>query len=324
MVRAPSSEANAAAAATPSNAAILDSCRVPPASSVYVLGCLEKRVTLYSQQVRAINLAVALVDEGLAKPGSSVAIIGAGAAGLTAAAALAIAEPKLKAVHIYERKPEKLHLQRSSPHRYLHPHIYDWPEVGSLRPDAGLPLLTWSVGTAEQVAEQLETEFDRVAEQYKHIIDFRPEQHVEEVLSFPFGKCRVRLAGNDALSSVYDIAILSVGFGNELLTDGEINHSYWDPSRLIGPLRGNAKTFQVLVSGNGDGGLVDFATAAFNGSTHTQIAEFITQRTDLEDAKRVLLEIEDDVWGQRPKLDIYEAYRARVKPCFRKASGSTS
>ena len=66
--------------------AILNWLCVPNWTGVYVLGCFARHVTVRSQQVRALNLVYSLHEEfGL--EGKSVAIIGAGAAGLTAAAA---------------------------------------------------------------------------------------------------------------------------------------------------------------------------------------------------------------------------------------------
>lgn len=65
-------------------------------SSCYLLLCGRAQVTVRSQQVRAMNLAWALRDR---LNGSSVAVIGGGAAGLTFAAAAA----KLgAAVHLFE------------------------------------------------------------------------------------------------------------------------------------------------------------------------------------------------------------------------------
>ena len=41
---------------------------------VYVLGCLDRRVTVYSQQVRALNLAAALVEGKKVGPGDRVVV----------------------------------------------------------------------------------------------------------------------------------------------------------------------------------------------------------------------------------------------------------
>src|SRR4051812_31616461 len=91
---------------------------VPNTKSVFFLGCFEKRVTLFSQQVRALNLVDAILHQGLVRERGNVAIIGGGAAGLTAAAALAKVAPGLRAIDVYEQKEELLHFQHRSD-RYL-------------------------------------------------------------------------------------------------------------------------------------------------------------------------------------------------------------
>ena len=55
---------------------------------VYLLGSLNRHITVYSQQCRAINLIHTLIHTG-GLDGKSVAVVGAGFAGLTAACALA-------------------------------------------------------------------------------------------------------------------------------------------------------------------------------------------------------------------------------------------
>lgn len=298
-----------------SNAEVLDSCRVSDARSVYLLGCLEQRVTLYAQQVRALNLVAALVDEGRLTAGSRVAVVGGGAAGLTAAAAITLAFPKIKVLNVYERMPELLHLQTGSPHRYLHPHIYDWPNPGSLELDAGLPVLNWTAGPAAVVAAQILDAFTQVCERTPQM-QRRTGCRVERVYEFPGEEmgCRVRAAGHSPTEETYDLALLSIGFGIEHTTDTEKNRPYWDAHLLVGPLRGAADTYDIFVSGNGDGGLVDFMIAAFDGRPHHDILGLVTTRNDLDEVKRVLLEIEAEAWTPESKLDIYEEYKRQLTP----------
>lgn len=76
---------------------IIAEARIPGTNSVLVLGSFEKRVTVYSQQVRALNLVDAILSENLVRPnGGKVAIVGGGAAGITAAVALARTSPNLE------------------------------------------------------------------------------------------------------------------------------------------------------------------------------------------------------------------------------------
>jgi hypothetical protein len=83
---------------------IINEAIIPGTGSVLVLGSFEKRVTVYAQQVRALNLVDALLSESLVRPqGGKIAIIGGGAAGITAAVALARTTPGLEALDLFER-----------------------------------------------------------------------------------------------------------------------------------------------------------------------------------------------------------------------------
>jgi hypothetical protein len=83
---------------------IINEAIIPRTRSVLVLGSFEKRVTVYAQQVRALNLVDALLSESLVRPqGGKIAIIGGGAAGITAAVALARTTPGLAALDLFER-----------------------------------------------------------------------------------------------------------------------------------------------------------------------------------------------------------------------------
>ena len=109
----------------------LNQARVPDLPEVYLLGCLERRVTVYSQQVRALNLIYALEQCAGLQPGARtevrIGIVGAGIAGLTAAA---VALQRGFAVTLLEEKPSTVLLWRQADcdKRWLHPHIYDWPQ----------------------------------------------------------------------------------------------------------------------------------------------------------------------------------------------------
>ncbi len=128
---------------------------------LYVLGCLERRVTLYSQQVRALNLIYALNHLQVISPGGTLLIVGGGVAGLTAAAGAARLGCR---VILLEREKELLHLQRNNKKRWVHPHIYDWPAPDSTRSDAGLPLLNWDAEFAGEVATRILDEFEALPE----------------------------------------------------------------------------------------------------------------------------------------------------------------
>ena len=125
---------------------------------LYVIGCLERRVTLYSQQIRALNLVYSLRERKVVRPDETILIVGGGVAGLTAAAGAFRLGFK---VILLEQRDELLHVQRGCTKRWIHPHIYDWPAAGSTDETAAVPLLPWKAAMAGKVAEQILTAFER-------------------------------------------------------------------------------------------------------------------------------------------------------------------
>ncbi len=55
---------------------VLSHMQVPDEGDLYVLGCFEKRVTLRSQQVRALNLICSLYTVGALQDKSRIAVVG--------------------------------------------------------------------------------------------------------------------------------------------------------------------------------------------------------------------------------------------------------
>src|SRR6516164_11148384 len=118
---------------------------VPGYRRVYVLGCFARYVTVYSQQVRALNLVDTLAKAGILSARSCVAVVGGGIAGLTAAAAAAVRGAG--EVRVFEKLDATMRLQRTSEKRYINPYIYDWPTIPEVAPGddvwAALPLMQW-------------------------------------------------------------------------------------------------------------------------------------------------------------------------------------
>ncbi|MDH6291832.1 FAD-dependent oxidoreductase [Rhodococcus opacus] len=152
----------------PDRAVQLIECYRLPGSSVFMVGTFDKGITVLSQQIRALNLAWALVESGEApldrEPGSDpgqpdgsrkrIAVVGAGFAGLTVAAGL-LKKRANADITIFERRDTVLPLQHGSDSRWLHPHIYDWPSQGSEAYSAALPVLNWTASRASDVVVQV-------------------------------------------------------------------------------------------------------------------------------------------------------------------------
>ena len=101
---------------------------VPRHPNVFALGPFARQVTFASQQVRAFNLIWALFRQNRLAPGQRVAVVGAGLAGMTAAAA---ALAKECAVDLFEQASQPCPLQRGNDIRFIHPNILRWPDEGS-------------------------------------------------------------------------------------------------------------------------------------------------------------------------------------------------
>ncbi|MGH6847771.1 MAG: NAD(P)-binding protein [Methylocella sp.] len=275
------------------------------------VGCFATRVTFYSQQVRALNLVHELLNGSQVPERGSIAIIGAGATGITAATALALARPQLK-IDIFE-KANILNLQRKSSSRHLRPHIYDWPAPTASQNDAGLPILNWAADTAENVASKIEREF-KTRIHGKQNVKLRLRNEVRKVEIRDGGDYQLTVDNLDTKEvelHYYHWILSCVGFGLEKLLE-KGNYSYWSPSLLDAPILTDTPNPLIFVSGNGDGGLIDFALAAFDALDHKAVENLILDCPDLEQAKSMLRIIEAEAQKQCingiEMLNLFEAY----------------
>ncbi|NIK65450.1 ABC-three component system protein [Xanthomonas cannabis] len=288
---------------------IVEAALVTGTKRIFVLGCFEQRVTVYSQQVRALNLVDALLSQNMVRRnGGKVAIVGGGVAGMTAAVAFAKAAPELARLDLFERRSSTLDFQRNS-RRFLHPHFYDWPAPGSDQSDAGLPIMNWQAGPAGDVAKKLAAEFDSATG--TSMLTVFCDDEVTELKSSDRGPVRVVTKAGTAANRIYDLVVLAIGFGVERFTGPE-TRSYWTPTELSGPILENIETPLIFISGNGDGGLVDFLIAAFDSHEHSEICQLLIDQ-DLGPALAELEAIEREAWAPDADIDLLAHYRARVR-----------
>ena len=135
-------------------------------AGLYLLGSLERGVTVYSQQVRAHNLVWALqvlsTEAGIAV--QRVAVVGGGIGGLTATACLLSLFGKAIKLPLFEKRQDLCPLQQGSDTRWLHPHIYNWPAAATKAPEASLPVLNWKAERASRVVDQILQNFQKYVE----------------------------------------------------------------------------------------------------------------------------------------------------------------
>ncbi|HZI56968.1 MAG TPA: HAD-IB family phosphatase [Verrucomicrobiae bacterium] len=284
--------------------AVLDLMEVPSRSGVYVLGCFGRYITVYSQQVRALNLVYALNQCSKLKTDTRVCVVGAGIAGLTAAVGAA----RLGAtVQVLEKRPRVMGLQKGSTQRFLHPHIYDWPAFELESDSPGLPFFDWSASTAEDVVNQIDKEWAKELELNPRILP--PIFSVSDValenddpgISDP----GIRITWNEPNKGTqgidFDIVILAVGFGSEMDVTGA-QHGYWEDDRLV---KVHESVKSCLVSGTGDGGLTDLMQLCIRDFRHDRIVNMFANDARSRSIGLELLQVESDYRGQPRKLSDY-------------------
>ena len=224
----------------------------------FVVGTFERGITIYRQQVRALNLVYSLIEAGSGRTypipkGAKIAIIGGGAFGVTAAAAAALAGFD---VQLFEAKGTLLHLQKGCDTRWVHPHSYDWPQDGSVSELARLPLMDWQAAKASEVADMLQVQVDDVIN--------NPNAKLRVLLDVK--DIKVRSEGSGILRIAYEhrgeqdscrvnAVIYAVGFG----IDRSNTATYWRNDDLAQTAVAYKKGVKAAytVCGFGDGALVD-------------------------------------------------------------------
>jgi hypothetical protein len=281
-------------------AELLGHFRISSEPELYTLGSFDRHVTVLSQQTRALNLAWALVETRTVPTRDDhrsvrIAIVGAGFAGLTLAAALRRKHARGD-VTIFEERDALLPLQQGSDTRWLHPHIYDWPNEGSEAAAAMLPVLNWTAGRASDVVVQVLGEWSRIMSpplprdfkvslfcNTRHLqispcgSDARHAQveWVGERRDFKDGALP-KYSSTRGNSDRFDIVILAVDFGVET---GD--PSYWR-NETFGQPSLNRPRATYLVSGQGDGAMIDLF--------RLRISQFRQDR------------ILEEMFGDKPKL----------------------
>lgn len=292
---------------------ILESAEVNEWPLIYVLGSFDSRITFFSQQVRAFNLAHALALSGRLPTTPRIAVMGAGAAGLSVAAGLAILLPPAR-IDVFERDQAPLHLQRGCSKRNLHPHIYEWPAQDAVDSNAGLPYLDWSAGSAAEVAGEVIQQFEILQACTNGRLNLRTlsevtgiQQHADDYL------LSYRKAGNsDQEPEVYHAVIIAIGFGRERELVGAKSYSYWSDRGIPDAPRYAPKETTYLVSGAGDGALIDLCAAAIQDFNHTALIEKVINWPGIDRIKSVLLSIDKKSDFCGPSFDFMAAYNSQL------------
>ncbi len=282
---------------------------------VYSIGPFGARVSFASQQRRALNLVWALKTLGtwpkVERP--RAIIIGGGIAGLTVAAALHLQDC---AVWVVEGEGGLLTLQRRAGHRRVHPSVNFWPEE-PLSWTTRLPFFDWYADTCPTVVSALDgywsTYFDEHMSEVilnKEFAGFAPTKGDEITLKF-----------KDGSREKADMVFLTTGFGPEKdLTDPK-EQSYWFDDEFDDEI--SDTKLQWIVSGTGDGGLIDALRITYPGFMTDEMALQLLQVEDSESFRASVIAIEEeaqDIANDKVRSRFYQKkYTAIARNLSRKA-----
>ena len=280
----------------------------------FAIGLYERNVTLFRQQIRALNLIYSLREcsreSSQIVHAQKLVVIGGGAFGLTAAAAAAYVGFQ---VRLFERHQVLMPMQRGCDTRWVNPRYYEWPAPGSESPYAGLPLLNWRAGTAGDVAEQIERGFNKAEEntgRIQHFVGTRNLSIREERRRTNAEKTYLLNCDHDGGHEEWraDAIIYATGLGVEE-DQGKATKPYWRNDNLaqadLAATDGNAISYTI--SGVGDGALTDLARLTIIDFRHDRIFKELYEDMD-GSLKAELLQIADRSMAKQPSDWLYTAF----------------
>ena len=273
---------------------LIASMRVDSLPNIYFVGPYTKRINFASQQTRALNLIWALSSTGKLPSNAKVAVIGAGLAGITAAAAL---KRLGHSVTIYEaRKKGGFPIQKNSAIRYTHPTLNFWPEV-DLDPGANFPFFYWTADICSEV-------ISAVLRQHHEELSGIEIADNSEVARFDINQAKKPSLDmkRGALLGPFDAVIVATGFLPEVCLEGTTACSYWDNDDFVKPSGRAPSSF--LICGAGDGGLLEVLRLAYEDFDNGKLTERVARQLDRTSTSAEILAIEQE---SRTKRDFKEA-----------------
>lgn len=243
---------------------------------VLVVGSFDRPVTIYSQQVRALNIPYLLFRRGIVRLDDPVVVVGGGVAGLTAAAGLARLGAK---VTLLEQREILCPLFEGCTVRWIHPYIYYWPLPGAQanRVEAALPLMSWRAGYVHDVNICLLEEWEK----HKAAYGIQLVEGANVQFALPSRKPGEPRPGTMEISwkregktreyGTFSAVIFALGYGIET---SELKkkcpcRSYWRNDDIAQAQLGGPKRY--LVTGTGDGGVIDLLRIRWKRFRHHEI-----------------------------------------------------
>lgn len=279
---------------------VYGACRI--SDTLFAMNPFLTQQNFYSQQLRALAL-VEIIDEfHLAAGRRNVVVVGAGVAGRTLAAAFASVGATVRLVEAREKPFERY---QKANHRELHPNIIFWPAQDPT-PGTALPFMNWAQSSAKEVVEDLMLE-------WKESFGNKVTLLQGKVKGLSHADDGVTLQLNDGGTLSADLCVLAMGFKDERTFGTLKSPGYWSPASIVD------EETEVLVSGSGDGGLIDVLSPIL-GTDVTRAAHVLAVMLGDSAIKEDVAKVEADreanlIAGTRDSTDTCTFYeRVQIPP----------
>jgi|GEM_PF-5055405 len=260
----------------------------------YALNYRAPRVNFYAHQRNTLELCEYIDEEirassktwspdldvlpGRAEKQPRIAVLGGGIGGVTCF--LGLRAKGYDNVFLFEAGPELLSVQQDCEHRHGHPGAADWPSLttGAIT-TTDLPVLNWVPGTASSIISQMREDYilkyvnETLAKDYVFLNSPVTEIVAQNPPEIGAKGWRVT-APVDPRNTVFDIVVFALGFGNEKDVLSSRSDDYWWQDNIGHFMRERYrfKGADIVISGLGDGGLIDAARIAFNPAMRDDLA----------------------------------------------------
>jgi hypothetical protein len=240
--------------------------------SVFDIGGKLYPVSIRDQMVRGQSIVDRAIQAGFGAMGADLLVIGAGAAGATAAIEAA---SRGITTHLIDSAPLPFLRQAACSTRWIHPHEYEWPLdhwPTPAYPYLGLPApyygpvvpLPWSANWSDVLALGWSLRLNRAVASYAPLLSLHYGCRLSAVTPPVFNPLKrqwtVTLDPPGSPTLTVGMILIAVGFGAERVTAPPSFRSlaFWESDPYRSPNCGLALPPRVVISGGGDGSLQDF------------------------------------------------------------------
>ncbi|MEH0197550.1 FAD-dependent oxidoreductase [Caulobacter sp. CCNWLY153] len=287
--------------------------------NVFFIGPYGRRVSFASQQRRVLNTVWAMEQAGCIARGDRVAVIGAGLAGVMATVALAARGAR---VWLYEEKPSALRRQSLTNHRWVHPSINFWPEE-TLEPSTRFPFFDWTAGICDDIVKGIDLEWKGLRAKLIDNLSLHKFHTNTPVLAIERDGSELKVVPerHPDRGGVFKSVLVTTGFGREQIVQNTNTVSYWEVDQVEDQIRDSEFT-DFLVSGTGDGGLIDTLRLLHRDFDTGKFCLNIAHALNQADASKALIAVERS--AQRAFVDARDAELAAGKVGDAETAGSVA